>query len=104
MNIIINYSHFFNLTCAYPGKARAAPGLAMRSNSDNDFILIIMMIMIIRMKIVIKIMIVIIMIILIKMMMMIMICSCDTRRCGYVGIFAARLGAVFKSPLYSDCI
>ena len=36
MNIIINYSHFFNLTCAYPGKARAAPGLAMRSNNDND--------------------------------------------------------------------
>jgi len=36
MNIIINYSHFFNLTCAYPGKVRAAPGLAMRSNNDND--------------------------------------------------------------------
>ena len=36
MNIIISYSHFFNLTCAYPGKARAAPGLAMRSNNDND--------------------------------------------------------------------
>jgi hypothetical protein len=48
------------------------------------------------MKIVIKIMIVIIMIIFITMMMIIMICSCDTRRCGYVGIFAARLGAVLK--------